>query len=393
MSFLMDLSAIQRQIRAHGHSGWLLFDHHVRDPIAYRVLGLDSSDHVSRRWYYLIPAAGDPVKLVHAIEDARLDSLPGSKRAYSSWQSHHARLAEMLGGMRTVAMQYSPQCMIPVVSLVDAGTVDLVRSLGVEVVSSAALVQHFEARWTARQRDGHWEAGRRVDTVLRQAFRRIREEIDTVGASSEYSIAQFILDRFEASGLVTSSAPIVAVNASSGDPHYGPTRDRSRPIRQGDFVLIDLWAKLDSPGSVYYDITWTGYCGDRPPERIQKVFDIVVAARDAALRAADSAVRGGTPIAGWEIDAAGRAVIDAAGYGEMFVHRLGHSIGEEVHGNGANMDNLEMRDDRPLIPDTCFSIEPGIYLPEFGVRSEIDCFVSSDRAAATGSVQAEIVRI
>lgn len=389
----MDLLAIQEQIRERRLSGWLLFDHHVRDPIAYRVLGLDSSGHVSRRWYYWIPAEGEPVKVVHAIEDARLDSLPGSKRVYSSWQSHHAQLAATLRGARTVAMQYSPQCMIPVVSLVDAGTVDLVRSLGVEVVTSAALVQYFEARWNRLQREGHIEAGRRIDKVLRLAFRRIREDIDAVGASSEFAIAQFILDRFRDSGLVTSDTPIVGVNANSGDPHYGPSAASSRPIRDGDFVLIDLWAKLDSEKSVYYDITWTGFCGERPPERIQEVFEIVVSARDAALCAADSAIRSGTAIAGWEIDDSGRSVIESAGYGERFVHRLGHSIGEEVHGNGANMDNLEMRDDRPIIPDTCFSIEPGIYLPEFGVRSEIDCLVSSEGASATGAVQTEIVRI
>ncbi|MDE0101056.1 MAG: M24 family metallopeptidase [Bryobacterales bacterium] len=389
----MDLLAIQEQIRERRLSGWLLFDHHVRDPIAYRVLGLDSSGHVSRRWYYWIPGEGEPVKVVHAIEDARLDSLPGSKRVYSSWQSHHAQLAATLRGARTVAMQYSPQCMIPVVSLVDAGTVDLVRSLGVEVVTSAALVQYFEARWTPQQREGHIETGRRVDEVLRLAFQRIRHDIDAVGASSEFAIAQFILNRFRDSGLVASDTPIVGVNANSGDPHYGPSPASSRPIREGDFVLIDLWAKLDIEKSVYYDITWTGFCGERPPERIQEVFEIVVAARDAALRAADTAVRRGTAIAGWEIDESGRSVIESAGYGERFVHRLGHSIGEEVHGNGANMDNLEMRDDRPIIPDTCFSIEPGIYLPEFGVRSEIDCLVSSDGASATGAVQTEIVRI
>ena len=389
----MAIAEVQEQIRVQGLDGWLLFDHHVRDPIAYRVLGLDPTAHVSRRWYYWIPSAGEPAKLVHVIEDARLDSLPGAKRVYSSWQSHHDGLAAILEGAGRVAMQYSPNCMIPVVSLVDAGTVDLVRSLGVEVVSSAALVQHFEARWSEAQRESHFEAGRRVDRVLRDAFRRIRRDIDASGASSEHSIAQFILRRFREESMVTMDSPIVAVNANSGDPHYGPHEERSQPIRDGDFVLIDLWAKLDSPGSVYYDITWTGFCGERPPDRIRTVFEIVAGARDKALAAVDRAVRGGRRIEGWQVDDTARGHIEAAGYGGQFVHRTGHSIGEEVHGNGANMDNLEMRDERPVIPATCFSIEPGIYLPEFGVRTEIDCYVDTHGASATGAVQSGIVRI
>lgn len=389
----MQVSEIQAQLCAQGLDGWLLFDHHVRDPIAYRVLGLDSGGHVSRRWYYWIPASGEPAKLVHAIEDARLDRLPGSKLVYSSWQSHHQHLATILAGKARVAMQFSPQCMIPVVSLVDAGTVDLVRSFGAEVVSSAALVQYFEARWSEAQRDSHFEAGRRVDSILKEAFQQIRHDIDADGASGEYRIAQFIVRRFRESGMVTADGPIVAVNSNSGDPHYGPDPERSLPIRAGDFVLIDLWAKLDAPGAVYYDITWTGFCGERPSEHMQGIFEVVTGARDLALRTADTAMREGRVIQGWEIDKVARDHIAASGYGDAFVHRLGHSIGEDVHGNGANMDNLEMRDERPLIPNTCFSIEPGVYLPAFGVRSEIDCFVQADSAVATGAVQTEIVRI
>ena len=389
----MDLDSICEQLRAEEVDGWLLFDHHVRDPIAYRVLGLDASGHVSRRWYYWIPATGDPAKLVHAIEDARLDSLPGSKSVYSSWQSQHEHLRALLAGASRVAMQYSPNCMIPAVSLVDAGTVDLVRSLGVDVVSSAPLVQYFEARWSVWQRQSHLDAGRRVDRVLREAFQRIRRDIDSEGKSTELAIARFIADRFREEGMVAEDGPIVAVNANSGDPHYAPDEQRSMPIRQGDFVLIDLWAKLDLPGSVYYDITWTGYCGASPPPRIQRVFEIVKGARDQALAAVDTAVRDGRVIRGWEVDDVARGHIADAGYGEAFVHRTGHSIGEEVHGNGANIDNLEMRDDRPVITSTCFSIEPGIYLADFGVRSELDCYVDAKGAAATGAVQADIVRI
>lgn len=389
----MQVAPVQEEIRRQGLDGWLLFDHHVRDPIAYRVLGLDASGHVSRRWYYWIPAVGEPAKLVHFIEDARLDSLPGTKRVYATWQSHREHLSRILEGVERVAMQYSPKCMIPVISLVDAGTVDLVRSLGVEVVSSASLVQYFEARWSDWQRESHLKAGRHVDSILREAFRRIRTDIDSDGSSSEYAIAQFILGRFREEGMVTVDVPIVAVNSNSGDPHYGPEKDRSQPIREGDFVLIDLWAKLDVPNAVYYDITWTGYCGERPPDRIQHVFEIVVGARDKALATVDTALRASREIRGWQLDDVTRQYITSAGFGDAFVHRTGHSIGEEVHGNGANIDNLEMRDERPLIPSTCFSIEPGIYLPEFGVRSEIDCLVEADHARATGAVQSRIVRI
>ncbi len=390
----MDIAVVQEQLQAHHLDGWLLFDHHVRDPIAYRVLGLDASGHVSRRWYYWIPARGEPAKLVHAIEGARLDSLPGTKAVYSSWQAQHQALRRMLEDRPKVAMQFSPLCMIPSVSLVDAGTVDLVRSMGAEVVSSGGLVQYFEARWTERQRETHLEAGRRIDAILQEGFRRIRTDIDGAGASSELAITNFIAARIREEGMVAEDGPIVAVNANAGDPHYGATEVHSLPIRNGDLVLIDLWAKLDQPSSVYYDITWTGFCGESPPERIQQAFEVARGARDATLQAVDAAQREGRTIHGWEVDDVARGHISSAGFGEQFVHRTGHSIGEEVHGNGANMDNLEMRDERPVIPQTCFSIEPGIYLPgDFGVRTEIDCYVDTDGAQATGAVQAELVRI
>ena len=389
----MNLPEIQERLRAENLDGWLFFDHHERDPIAYRVLGLEPPGHVSRRWYYWLPAEGEPVKLVHAIEAARLDAIPGEKRRYSSWPRQRSELEQMLGGATRIAMQYSPDCMIPYVSLVDAGTVDLVRGLGKEVVSSANLVQYFEARWSDDQLETHREAGRRVDKVLREAFAMIGVRIRSGDPASETEVARFIRDLFEAEGVLADDGPIVGVNAHSGDPHYNPIPETSTLIQAGDFVLIDLWAKLDQPRSVYYDITWTGFCGESPPSEIQNVFEIVTGARDAALAAADSAIREGRPIAGWEIDDVTRAHITDAGFGDAFVHRTGHSIGEEVHGNGANMDNLETRDERPLIPRTCFSIEPGVYLPEFGVRSEIDCYVSESGALATGAVQRQIVRI
>lgn len=389
----MDLTAIQTQIRAESLDGWLFFDHHHRDPIAYQVLGLEAGRHVSRRWYYWLPAEGEPVKLTHRIEHWMLDTLPGEKVVYSSWREQRGRLAEILTKATKVAMQYSPDCMIPYVSLVDAGTVDLIRGMGKEVVSSAALVQEFQAAWDADQLEMHMEAGRRVDSIRAAAFARISGKLRAGETVREHDIAQFILDRFRDRNLATQDGPIVGVNSNSGNPHYAPDPASSAEIRPGDFVLIDLWAKLDKPRAVYYDITWTGFCGDNPPEKIQQVFEIVTRARDAALHAVDSAMREGRPLAGWQVDDVTRGVIADAGYGEAFVHRTGHSIGENVHGNGVNIDNLETRDERPIGPRLCFSIEPGIYLPEFGVRSEIDCYVFEGGAKATGEVQRELVRM
>lgn len=389
----MNLADIQAQLRAERLDGWLLFDHHQRDPIAYRILGLHVSGHVSRRWYYWIPASGEPAKLAHRIEPARLDALPGPRRLYSSWQEQHAQLGELLGGARRVAMQYSPNCMIPYVSLVDGGTIDLVRSLGVEVLSSASLVQYFEARWSAEQWQSHQEAGRRVDRVRAEAFQEIVRRLARDGSASEHEIAQFIRQRFREEGLRAEDGPIVAADANSGNPHYEPTPQQSATIRPGSVVLLDMWAKLAQPNSVYYDITWTGFCGESPPAEVESVFRIVTAARDSALEFVRGAIERGETIAGWQVDDVARQLIRERGFGDAFTHRLGHSIGQEVHGNGANLDNLETRDERPLVAGTCFSIEPGIYLPTFGIRTEIDCYVSERTAQATGEVQRELVRI
>ena len=390
---MKNLQQIQNQLQAERLDGWLFFDHHVRDPIAYRVLGLDIPGHVSRRWYYWIPAQGEPRKLVHRIEDWLLDPLPGERSEYSSWQEQHAELTKLLSGAKRIAMQYSPNCMIPYVSLVDGGTVDLVRGLGIEVASSAALVQYFEARWTEEQLESHYEAGRRIDVILSSAFAEIGRLVKLGGAVEEFTLAEFIRARFREQQLVNADGPIVAVNANSGNPHYAPTEEQSSPIRAGDFVLIDLWAKLDQPRSVYYDITWTASVGGPARSEIVNVFEIVSGARDRATAFANQSIEAGKTIRGFEIDDVARNHIAAAGFGDRFVHRTGHSIGEEVHGNGANADNLETLDERPIIPRTCFSIEPGIYLNEFGVRSEIDCYVSTTGAGPTGKVQDKIVTI
>jgi Xaa-Pro aminopeptidase len=388
----MNLAAIQEELRRQNLDGWLFFDHHLRDPLAYRVLGLTHLHHVTRRWYFLIPANGEPRRLVHRIEAFKLDSLPGEKAVYSSWKEQVDGLGRLLNGSRRIAMQYSPQCAIPYVSMVDAGTLELVRSLGVDVVSSADLIQHFEARWTAAQLEMHLEAGRRVDRILAAAFDRIRERVRSGAGTNEFEMQQFIRQQFEASGMVTDSGPNVSVNANAGNPHYEPTESVHSPIKPGDFVLIDLWAKLNQPGSVFYDITWVGVCG-QPTDEMQNVFNIVSGARDAAVSFVQSSLEAGRRIHGFEVDDVARGHITERGYGERFIHRTGHSIGEDVHGAGANMDNLETHDERLVADGTCFSVEPGIYLPHFGVRCEVNVYAGGGTARVTGEVQRELVQL
>jgi Xaa-Pro aminopeptidase len=322
--------------------------------------------------------------------DAVFAETPGEKILYSSWREQQEGLAKLLAGASRVAMQYSPRCAIPYVAMVDAGTVELVRELGVEVATSAELIQEFEACLSEAQFESHLEAGRRMDRIRAETFRFIAERL--ASGVDELTVREWMLAEFHQAGLVTDSGPIVAVNAHAGDPHYDPTAATTAPIRAGDFVLIDMWAKLDKPGSVYYDITWTGHCGD-PPERVARVFGIVREARDRAVEAVVSAVGAGREIRGFEVDDAARGHIAGMGFGEKFIHRTGHSIGEEVHGSGANMDNLETHDERRIMPGALFSVEPGIYLEDFGVRSEVNVFVGAASAATTGAVQRELVRI
>lgn len=387
----MNLEAIQEQLLRRGLDGWLFFDHHQRDPLAYRVLGFSPERHVTRRWYYLVPAQGEPLKLVHRIESGMLDALPGERVAYSSWAEQVDGLRRLLMGIGRVAMQYSPQCAIPYIAMVDAGTVELVRSLGVQVASSAELVQYFEARWTPEALASHLEAGRRVDAVRGAAFDLVRERTRAGASLSEYEVKRFVLDEFARHGLVTDSGPIVVVNANASNPHYEPSADSTAAIRPGDLLLIDMWAKLDRPGSVYYDITWTGFCGDTPDEEMRRVFTVVREARDAAIRRVREAISAGLALRGFEVDDAARGLIVDRGYGPWFTHRTGHSIGQEVHGSGANMDNLETHDDRAVIPWTGFSIEPGIYLERFGIRSEVNMFVDEKEARVTGEIQRELL--
>jgi Xaa-Pro aminopeptidase len=387
----MDLKAIQAALHERNIDAWLFYDHHHRDPIAYKVLGVPESLMVTRRWFYVIPREGEPVKLVHRIEAGHLDGLPGSKRQYSSWRELWDNLQSMLVRFRNVAMQYSPNNVIPYIGLVDAGTVELVRSFGKEVVSSGDLVARFEAAWTEEQIASHFAARDSIDAIIPEAFKEIGRRVRS-GKVTEYDIQQWFAEAFRRENIVTEDLPIVAVNANSGNPHYEPKAEGSSPIKPGDFVLLDVWGKKNTPGAVYYDITWTGVIG-APSDRQVEIFNIVTGARDAGVKKVQEAYAGKRRIAGWEVDQATREHITTAGYGEFFVHRTGHSIGESVHGNGANMDNLETKDEREIIPNTCFSIEPGIYLPEFGVRSEVNVLTRDGSAEVTGKIQRELVSI
>jgi Xaa-Pro aminopeptidase len=393
----MNIQAIQTAIREAGLDGWLFYDHHHRDSIAGRILGLDEKAHVTRRWYYFVPAAGEPRKLVHRIEQARLDTLPGTKAMYSSWQELASGLEAMLIGARTLAMQYSPNNAIMYVSMVDAGTVEFLRGLGKQIVSSADMVSQFEATLSAEQVASHVTAQRAIDVILAEGWKqignRLRPGSGKAGAYSEFEHMQWLAEAMRREGLIWDDGPNVSVNANCSDSHYEPTAQRSAPIKEGDFLLIDIWARPNKPGTIFYDITWTGVVGREPSEREQLVFKTVVNARDAAIHAVESAFAENRAICGFEADDAARAVINAAGFGEFFTHRTGHNIGQELHGAGAHLDNLETHDERRLLPNTCFSVEPGIYLPEFGVRSEIDMITAPGKAWVTGKIQRDLVRI
>lgn len=387
------ISEIQQALCDAEIDGWLFYDFRGSDPLAYRILQLDPALHVTRRWYYWIPAQGIPVKLLHRIEPHVLDTLPGQTDYYVSWEQQRQILARLLAGGLRVAMQYSPLNALPYVSRVDAGTIELIRSYDVEVVSAADLIQTFEARWTDRQLESHQFAATALRRIVDQTFGHVHDTIMQGRRLTEYEVQQFILTRIRDAGMVTSSAPIAAVNAHSADPHYGPSETGSSDVVRDALLLIDLWAKRAEPGSVYADITWTCYAGSTVPVRHREIFDLVRQGRDAALTYVQREIAAGHRPFGWEADDACRQVIQRGGYGDQFVHRTGHSIGEEVHGNGANIDSLETRDSRRLMPRTCFSIEPGIYLPgEFGIRSELDVYLTEREALVFGlPLQNEIV--
>ena len=398
------VAEIQAALREANLDGWLFYDFRRSDPLAYRILKLGDRGVTTRRWFYYIPVIGEPVKVVHSIEQFRLDSLPGKKIVYRSWQELHAAVRDALasGGLKSkrvvikkIAMQYSPQNDIPYVARVDAGTIELVRSMpAVSIFTSADLVQQFEAVLTPEGLAMHREAANKIHSVIREAFAEIARRVRANEPTTEYDIQQFINQRLNEEGM-TAGGPNVSVGANSANPHYQPSEKASAPIRRGDFVLFDVSEKLKKPGAIVADQTWVGYVGDTVPEEYVRVFNIVRDARDAATAFVRAAVREGRTIRAAEVDDVARGVIKRAGYGEQFTHRTGHSIGEEGHGNGANIDNFETRDSRRIIARTCFSIEPGIYLEgKFGVRSEINVYVGERDIEVSGQpIQTEIVAI
>ena len=387
-----NIQGIQNDLRAAKLDGWLFYDFRGRDPIAQHILNLPNGMR-TRRWYYFVPAKGTPKKLVHRIESESLAALPGETLYYAKQDELHKNLKKVLGRAKKVAMQYSPKNEIPYVAMVDAGTVELVRSAGPRVVSSADLVQKYDACWSSEQLDAHLSAGVIIDRIVRGAFDYAAKCVREKKPLTEYDLKLWILKEFESNGIWTEEGPDIAVNAHASDPHYGPTAESAAPIREGDLLLLDVWGKKKSPGSVYYDVTWMGYLGTKVPEKYAKIFGVVREARDKAVDLIRTQVAAGKPLQGWQVDQAARRVIEKDGYGKYFFHRTGHSIGEKVHGNGVNMDGLETHDVRHLIAGTCNSVEPGIYLPEFGVRSEVNVYVGEREARVTGATQNEILAL
>lgn len=388
---MFELGAVQKALQEQQLDGWLLYDFRGLNVLARRVLGLASEAILSRRWFYFIPAQGEPAKLVHRIEAKALDAFPGAKQVYLRWQELEAGVQALVAGRRRLAMEYVPRNANPYVSRVDAGTIELVRACGVDIVSSGDLVQQFEACWDDGQWAMHLEAARHTCSAFDVAFAHIAQGIQGGAQVAETEVQEVILEHFRRHQLVTDHPPIVAVGPHSGDPHYTPAPGGGI-IAKGDFVLIDLWAKCDRPRAVYSDLTRTAFVGSRVPKEYGDIFAIVARARDAAIQLVRNAFAQGRSLQGWEVDQAARTVIEEAGYGEYFCHRTGHSIGQETHGNGANMDNLETHEERRVLPRTCFSIEPGIYLPQFGVRSEVNVFVDGQGQVHVtgGPVQTEV---
>ncbi len=371
----MNINEIQRFLTENQLDGWLLYDFRGLNPIARSVAGITASG-ITRRWFCYIQLQGEPVWLVHRIELSHFSDVIGEVKAYTSWRELHREMETLLANSSKIAMEYSPDAANPYVSRVDAGTIEMVRSFGVEVVSSADLVQLIEARWTADQLAGHQESARLVLETKDLAFGWIGERLRDGNMVTEYDVQRFIMERFDAMDLTLGHPPIVAVNANSGNPHYSPTAAQHQPIQRGDFVLIDLWAKQKLADAVYADTTWVAYAGKTAPERYVEIFEIVRDARDRAVTFIRETLASGDKVYGYAVDDVVRNYITEKGYGEFFIHRTGHNIGMEIHGNGVNIDNLETKDERALIRGICFSIEPGIYLPQFGVRSEIDVFLA-----------------
>ncbi len=394
----MDLARVQAALHDAKLDGWLFYDHHVRDPLAYRILGLDPGMHVTRRWFYFIPAQGEPRKLNHRIESGKLDVLRGERTLYSTWQEMESALETILQGTTKIAMQYSPRNAVMYVAMVDAGTIEVLQGMGKTIISSADLVSQFEAVLTDRQVETHYTAQKKIDRILDDAWREIGARARGDSGTDEFAMVEWLQGELAKEGLVWEHGPNVSVGSNAADSHYEPVAGKSSKIERGSFVLIDIWGKLkDDPQAVWYDITWTGVVDRDATEMERRVFKAVTNARDAAIELVQGRFRENKEVFGWEPDAAAREVIVREGFGEWFTHRTGHNIGMELHGAGAHLDNFETHDERRILPMTCFSVEPGIYLPPgpecFGVRSEIDMITHPGSAVVTGKIQRELVRI
>ena len=390
----LDISGVQQALAADGLDAWLLYDFHGSNPVSFRLAGMGGSGHLAtRRWFYLIPRTGEPRALVHAIERYNLDHLPGAKIVYAGRTQLQAGLTTLLSGFKRVAMEYSPNCAIPYVSRVDAGTIELVRSLGVEVVSSGDLIQQFEARWNDAQIASHRSASEKLYRIKDQAFAEVARRLQQNLPTTEYDIQQQMVGWFKDEGLVADSAPCVSAQEDAGNPHYLATAAQHRVIRRDELVLIDLWGKLADPGSVYADITWVGFTGPKVPDRMASAFAAICRARDAAVDTVQGGAKAGRDVRGFEADAAARKVLIDAGYEDAILHRTGHSLGENVHGNGAHLDDYETHDERRIIPGSGFTIEPGLYFNDFGVRTEINMVWAGSGPEVTGPRQTVILSL
>jgi Xaa-Pro aminopeptidase len=390
-----DVIAIQQSLKAERLDGWLLYDFHGSNPIAARLVGTaERGKMTTRRWFYLVPASGEPKGLVHAIERATLDGLPGQKTAYAGRQQLEAELTRLLSGMKRLAMEYSRECAIPYISRIDAGTIEAIRKRGIEVESSGDLVQRFEAVWDDHALATHRDASTALYRVKDRAFEVVTKHMRDGIRTTEFDVQQQMATWFKEEGLVSDSDPVVAGQENAANPHYLPTATRTRPIQVNELLLLDLWAKkANDPRAVYADITWVGYTGRNVPSEMERAFEAIRRARDAAAGLAQESARAERDLRGWQVDRAAREVLEQAGYGERILHRTGHNLGRDVHGNGVHMDDYESHDDRRLLPGTGFTIEPGLYFESFGVRTEINVFYGHREALITGPVQADIVRL
>ena len=390
----LDVAAIQESLRADGLDAWLLYDFHGSNPIAARLAGLSNGDHMTtRRWYYLIPANGSPRALVHAIERHNLDALPGAKVTYAGREQLDTGLDDLLRGVKRVAMEYSPKAAIPYLSRVDAGTIEAIRARGVDIVSSGDLVQRFEAAWTPAQLETHLRASAALYRIKDRAFDRMRDALKHNERVTEYALQQEMARWFKEERLVTDCDPVVAVGANAGNPHYLPSRDHSAVITTDQVLLLDLWGKVSDAGAVFADITWVGYTGSRVPDEAARAFDAIVRARDAAVALVEQAAMTGRELHGWEVDRAARTVLEQSGYGAAILHRTGHSLGETVHGNGVHLDDYETHDDRRILPGAGFTVEPGLYFDDFGVRTEINVFRNNRGAVVSGPRQMTLLTL